>query len=79
MKGAQTAVRVPDLSMFDPDAELMPREALTALQTSRLQQTLQRAYADVPHYRSKWDAAGSSSRAIQVTRRYRALSLHVQV
>ncbi len=59
MKGAQTAVRAPDSFMFDPDAELMPREALTALQTSRLQQTLARAYTDVPHYRSKWDAAGA--------------------
>ncbi len=59
MKGAQTAVRAPDSFMFDPDAELMPREALTALQTSRLQHTLARAYTDVPHYRSKWDAAGA--------------------
>jgi len=44
--------------MFDPDAETMPRDSLTALQTNRLKQTLQRAYADVPHYRKKWDAAG---------------------
>jgi phenylacetate-CoA ligase len=44
--------------MFDPDAETMPREALTALQTARLQQTLDRAYANVPHYRKKFDAAG---------------------
>ena len=43
--------------MFDPDAECMPREALTALQTTRLQQTLERAYNDVPHYRKKFDAA----------------------
>src|SRR6516162_8114664 len=43
--------------MFDPDAETMPREALSVLQTTRLKQTLQRAYADVPHYRSKWEAA----------------------
>jgi phenylacetate-CoA ligase len=43
--------------MFDPDAETMPREALSALQTARLKQTLQRAYADVPHYRMKWESA----------------------
>ena len=43
--------------MFDPDAETMPREALSVLQTTRLKQTLQRAYADVPHYRSKWETA----------------------
>ena len=29
--------------MFDPDAETMPREALSVLQTTRLKQTLQRA------------------------------------
>jgi len=27
----------------------MPREALSVLQTTRLKQSLQRAYADVPH------------------------------
>jgi phenylacetate-CoA ligase len=43
--------------MFDPDAETMPREALSALQTARLKQTLRRAYADVPHYRRKWETA----------------------
>ncbi len=44
--------------MFDPDAETMPREALTALQTARLKQTLERVYANVPHYRKKFDTAG---------------------
>jgi phenylacetate-CoA ligase len=34
----------------------MPREALTALQTSRLKQALERAYS-IPHYRKKFDAA----------------------
>jgi len=53
-----TATRDPDVFMFDPDAESMPREALTALQTSRLKRTLEHAYADVPHYRRKFDAAG---------------------
>jgi phenylacetate-CoA ligase len=36
----------------------MPREALRALQASRLRRTLERAYAAVPHYRRKFDAAG---------------------
>jgi phenylacetate-CoA ligase len=54
----QTAMRDADVFMFDPDAETMPREALSALQTSRLRQTLQRAYAEVPHYRKKFDSAG---------------------
>jgi phenylacetate-CoA ligase len=54
----QTAMRDADVFMFDPDAETMPREALSALQTSRLRQTLERAYADVPHYRKKFDVAG---------------------
>jgi phenylacetate-CoA ligase len=43
--------------MFDPRAETMPREALTALQTARLKQSLYRAYGSVPHYRKKFDAA----------------------
>jgi phenylacetate-CoA ligase len=44
--------------MFDRAAETMPRKALTDLQTRRLQETLQRAYANVPHYKKKFDAAG---------------------
>jgi phenylacetate-CoA ligase len=47
-----------DIRMFDPPAEILPREALAALQLRRLRDTLQRAYADVPHYRRKFDAAG---------------------
>jgi phenylacetate-CoA ligase len=43
--------------MFDPDAETMPRKTLAALQTERLAETLERAYAAVPHYRRKWDEA----------------------
>jgi phenylacetate-CoA ligase len=46
--------------MFDPDAETMPREVLTALQTTRLKQTLELAYANASHYRKKFDAAGVS-------------------
>jgi phenylacetate-CoA ligase len=44
--------------MFERDAETMPREALTALQTTRLKQTLERVYHHVPHYRKKFDTAG---------------------
>jgi phenylacetate-CoA ligase len=44
-------------SMFDPVAERMPREALVALQTARMRGTLERAYAGVPHFRNKFDAA----------------------
>ena len=58
MRTTQTATREADVFMFDPNAERMPREALTSLQTNRLRQILQRAYADVPHYRRKWESAG---------------------
>jgi phenylacetate-CoA ligase len=44
--------------MFDRDAETMPRKGLSELQLERLKQTLQRACANVPHYRRKFDAAG---------------------
>jgi phenylacetate-CoA ligase len=44
--------------MFDPAAETMPRAAITALQTDRLKHVLQQAYANVPHYRKTFDAAG---------------------
>jgi phenylacetate-CoA ligase len=53
----QTAMRDADTFMFDPTAETMPREALNALQTARVRQTLERAYG-VPHYREKFEAAG---------------------
>jgi phenylacetate-CoA ligase len=44
--------------MFDPTAERMSRPAIAALQATRLKQTLERAYANVAHYRRKFDAAG---------------------
>jgi phenylacetate-CoA ligase len=56
----QTATQASETFMFDPDSETMPREALTALQTARLKQTLERVYANVPHYRKKFDMAGVS-------------------
>ncbi len=54
----QQATAASGVFMFDPDAETMPREALTALQTTQLKQTLERAYNSVPHYRKTFDAAG---------------------
>jgi phenylacetate-CoA ligase len=44
--------------MFDRAAETMARGDLAALQLRRLQQTVERAYAKVPHVRKKLDAAG---------------------
>jgi phenylacetate-CoA ligase len=44
--------------MFDPRAETMPRDALRALQLTRLRETLKRAYENVPLFRQKFDAAG---------------------
>src|SRR5262245_4297574 len=53
-----STVRDPMVFMFDPAAETMPREALAALQLRKLHETLQRAYANVPHFKRKFDAAG---------------------
>jgi phenylacetate-CoA ligase len=44
--------------MFDRVAETMARDELEALQLRRLQATVARAYAKVPHVRQKLDAAG---------------------
>lgn len=44
--------------MFDRGVETLPREALRALQLKRLKQVLDYAYANVPHYRRTFDAAG---------------------
>jgi phenylacetate-CoA ligase len=59
--------------MFDREAETMPRDALTALQLTRLKETLARAYARVPHYRKAFDAAGvtpDSFRSLDDIRRF---------
>jgi phenylacetate-CoA ligase len=56
--GTPTATRKSDLFLYEPKAETMPREELAALQTARLRQTLERAYASVAGYRKKFDAAG---------------------
>src|SRR6266581_3207328 len=47
-----------DAFMFDPDAETMSRDALTALQLDRAKRTLEHACANVPLYRQRFDAAG---------------------
>ena len=44
--------------MFQPELETMPREALEALQLSRLRTQLARVYVNVPLYRRKFDMAG---------------------
>ncbi len=54
----QTATKAAENFMFDPDAETMSREGLGSLQMARLKQTLQRVYANVPHYKKKFDDAG---------------------
>jgi phenylacetate-CoA ligase len=54
----QTAVREPEIFMFDPRAETMPRPALAELQLTRLKPILEHAYANVAHYRRKFDEAG---------------------
>ena len=47
-----------DHYMYDAAVETMPRDALAALQTTRARKTLAHAYANVPQYRQKFDAAG---------------------
>jgi phenylacetate-CoA ligase len=55
---ARTASRDTMTFMFNRAAECMPRVELAALQLNRLKKTLERAYAKVPHFRRKFDAAG---------------------
>ncbi len=43
---------------FQPEVETLPRERLAALQLERLQKTLAHAYANVAHFRERFDAAG---------------------
>src|SRR6266403_1874967 len=52
------ARRNEDTFMFDRAAETMARDELEALQLHRLKQTIARAYAKVPPFRRKLDAAG---------------------
>lgn len=49
--------RAPDKKELDP-IETAGRDEITALQTKRLAWTLRHAYANVPHYKKKFDDAG---------------------
>lgn len=44
--------------IFDVDRETLPREALEELQLKRLQNLCERVYANVPHYRHRFEEAG---------------------
>lgn len=60
----QSALREAEVSMFEHAAETMPRDALAALQLGRLKRTLEHAYANVPHYRRAFDAAGAKPESL---------------
>ena len=44
--------------MFAPELETMPRDKLAELQLERLKKIVAHAYANVPHYKKKFDAMG---------------------
>lgn len=44
--------------IFDVDRETLPREELEALQLRRLKNLCERVYANVPHYRRRFEEAG---------------------
>lgn len=46
--------------MYDRAAETMPREDIATLQIERVKQTLERAYAKVPHFKQRFDDASVS-------------------
>ena len=52
-------------SYFNEEFETLPRPALEALQLKRLQQTLERVYANVPFYQQSFDRAGIAPNAIK--------------
>jgi len=53
------------MAYFNEEFETLPRPALEALQLKRLQQTLERVYANVPFYRQSFDRAGIKPADIQ--------------
>jgi phenylacetate-CoA ligase len=53
-----TAHRIPRREELEP-IELASRDEITGLQLGRLRQTLERVYANVPHYRQRFDDAGT--------------------
>src|SRR6202171_1026960 len=61
-----SAVRKEDVFMLDRGAETMARGDLAALQLLRLKETVERAYAKVPHVRRKLDAAGVAPEDIKL-------------
>jgi phenylacetate-CoA ligase len=50
---------------FSPDVEMMPRKQLQRLQFERLRRVLHYVYANVPHYRRKFEAAGITPFALR--------------
>lgn len=52
-------------SYFNEEFETLPRPALEALQLKRLQQTLERVYANVPFYRKSFDQAGIKPESVK--------------
>src|SRR6516162_9106955 len=59
------ALRNDETFMFDRAAETMARDELEPLQLRRLKQTIARAYAKVPPFRRKLDAAGARPDALK--------------
>jgi phenylacetate-CoA ligase len=53
------------MAYFNEEFETLPRPALEALQLKRLQQTLERVYANVPFYKESFDKAGITPKAIK--------------
>ncbi len=47
-----------DRYMYQPEIETLDREQLAKLQLDRLKKTLRHVYANVPHYKKSFDAAG---------------------
>jgi phenylacetate-CoA ligase len=60
-----SAIRNHDVFMLHRAVETMPRGELAALQLHRLKQSVERAYAKVPHVRRKLDAAGATPEAVK--------------
>ena len=73
---AQPPLRDSEIFMFDPAAETMPRDELSALQLARLKSTLERAYAKVPHYSASSTRPASSRATCKSLADIVALSLH---
>jgi phenylacetate-CoA ligase len=61
----QSALHDAEVFMFDPAGETMPRGALASLQFTRLKRTLEHAYANVPHYRRAFEAAGVNPESLR--------------